>query len=101
MDWSAYTLLCDSHMKNLPYSGDETIYDRIFDMENTKELTIENIGRHEKRLQFTSILSYKGLENKHIILLMSNKTEVDRFELYVGMTRAIYDLEILILEKGG
>lgn len=98
LDWSAYTLLFDSHMKKLPYSGDETIYDRIFDMENTKELTIENIGKIEKRLQFTSILSYKGLENKHIILLMSNRTEVDRFELYVGMTRAIYDLELLILE---
>lgn len=98
LDWSAYTLLCDSHMKKLPYSGDETIYDRIFDLENTKELTIDNIGRFDKRLQFTSILSFKGLENKHIILLMSNRTEVDRFELYVGMTRAIYDLEILILE---
>ena len=98
LDWSSYTLLLDSHMKMLPYSGDETIYDRIFDMENTKELTIENIGKIEKRLQFTSILSYKGLENKHIILLMNNRTEVDRFELYVGMTRAIYDLELLILE---
>lgn len=98
LDWNDYTLLCNSQMKKLPYSGDETIYDRIFDMENTKELTTENIGRPEKRLQFTSILSYKGLENKHIILLMSNRTEIDRFELYVGMTRAIYDLEILILE---
>lgn len=98
LDWNDYTLLCNSQMKKLPYSGDETIYDRIFDMENTKELTTENIGRTEKRLQFTSILSYKGLENKHIILLMSKRTEIDKFELYVGMTRAIYDLEILILE---
>ena len=98
LDWSSYTLLLDSHMKMLPYNGDETIYDRIFDMENTKELTIENIGKIENRLQFTSILSYKGLENKHIILLMNNRTEVDRFELYVGMTRAIYDLELLMLE---
>lgn len=98
LDWNDYTLLCNSQMKKLSYSGDETIYDRIFDMENTKELTTDNIGRTEKRLQFTSILSYKGLENKHIILLMSNRTEIDKFELYVGMTRAIYDLEILILE---
>ena len=98
LDWNDYTLLCNSQMKKLSYSGDETIYDRIFDMENTIELTTENIGRPEKRLQFTSILSYKGLENKHIILLMSNRTEIDKFELYVGMTRAIYDLEILILE---
>lgn len=98
LDWNDYTLLCNSEMKKLPYSGDETIYDRIFDMENTRELTTENIGIPEKRLQFTSILSYKGLENKHIILLMSNRAEIDKYELYVGMTRAIYDLEILILE---
>ena len=98
LDWNDYTILCNSEMKKLPYSGDETIYDRIFDMENTRELTTENIGIPEKRLQFTSILSYKGLENKHIILLMSNRAEIDKYELYVGMTRAIYDLEILILE---
>ena len=98
LEWGDYTLLADSHMKKLPYSGDETIYDRIFDMENTKELTTDNIGYRDKRLQFTSILTYKGLENKHIILLMSNRDELDRFELYVGMTRAIFDLEILILE---
>ena len=90
--------LKEAGVKSLFICGDETIYDRIFDMENTKELTTENIGRLEKRLQFTSILSYKGLENKHIILLISKRTEIDKFELYVGMTRAIYDLEILILE---
>lgn len=98
LEWGDYTLLADSHIKKLPYNADETIYDRIFDMENTKELTTENIGYRDRRLQFTSILSYKGLENKHIILLMSNRDELDRFELYVGMTRAIFDLEILILE---
>ena len=98
LDWCDYTLLCDSHIKKIQYNEDETIYDRIFDMESTKELTTENIGMKERRLQFTSILSYKGLENKHITLLLSKRTELDRFELYVGMTRAIYDLEILILE---
>lgn len=98
LGWSDYTLLADSHIKKLPYNDDETVYDRIFDMEKIKELTIENIDKSESRLQFTSILAYKGLENKHIVLLMSSRTELDRFELYVGMTRAIYDLNILILE---
>lgn len=98
LEWNDYTLLTDSHMKKLQYNKDETIYDRIFDMENTDELTIDNIGRQEKKLQFTSILAYKGLENKHIILLVNNRNEFDRFELYIGMTRAIYDLEILILD---
>lgn len=98
LDWNDYTLLYNSQIKKLPYNGDETIYDRIYDMENTTELSTKSIGRPGNRLQFTSILSYKGLENKHIILLMNNRTEVDKFELYVGMTRAIYDLEILVLE---
>ena len=98
LDWSDYTLLADSHTKKLPCGNDETLYERICDMEKINELTTENIGRVDNRLQFTSILAYKGLENKHIILLMSSRTELDRFELYVGMTRAIYDLEILVLE---
>lgn len=96
--WCDYTLLVDSHIKNCPYSGDETIYERIADLEKVKELTTENIDRVEGRLQFTSILAYKGLENKHIILFMNGRTGIDRFELYVGMTRAIYDLDIVILE---
>lgn len=96
--WEDYTLLIDSHLKKLSFNNNDTIYERIYDMESTKELSTENIGQFEKKLQFSSILSYKGLENKHIILLISNRMEIDRFELYVGMTRAVYDLEILILE---
>ena len=98
--WSDYTLLADSRMKKILYSAnrDETIYERILDMEKIEELTVNNIGKIQTRLQFSSILAYKGLENKHIILLMSNRTGIDCFELYVGMTRAIYDLDIVILD---
>ena len=98
LSWKDYTLLADSHTKHLPCGNDETLYERICDMERVKELTVDNIGTIENKLQFSSILSYKGLENKHIILLMSSRTELDRFELYVGMTRAIYDLDIIVLE---
>lgn len=97
LDWSDYTLLVDSYMKKISYNSNETIYERLFDMERIKELNAQNIGKSDNRLQFTSILSFKGLENKHIVLIMSGRTELDRFELYVGMTRAIYDLDILIL----
>jgi DNA helicase IV len=67
-------------------------------MEKIEELSVENISKVDGRLQFTTILAYKGLENKHITLLMNSRNELDRFELYVGMTRAIFDLEILILK---
>jgi hypothetical protein len=98
LEWADYTLLADSHTKKLLCGNDETLYERICDMEKINELTTSNIGRIGRKLQFSSILAYKGLENKHIILLMSSRTELNRFELYVGMTRAIYDLEILVLE---
>ena len=29
---------------------------------------------------------------------MNNRDTLDKFELYVGMSRAIYDLEILLLD---
>lgn len=98
LNWQDYSLLADSHTKHLQCGNDETLYERICDMERIKELTPNNVGRNESKLQFSTILAYKGLENKHIVLLMSSRTELDRFELYVGMTRAIYDLEIIVLE---
>ena len=97
-EWDNYTLLVDSSIDNTNYSESSTIYERILDMQDIVELTTENIGRVQDHLQFTTILKYKGLENKHIILLMNGRVEINRFELYVGMTRAIYDIDIVILE---
>lgn len=98
LDWSDYTLLADSHAKQQKCGNEENLYDRICGMEKIEELSVENISKVDGRLQFTTILAYKGLENKHITLLMNSRNELDRFELYVGMTRAIFDLEILILK---
>lgn len=97
-EWDSYTLLADSSIDNTTYSESSTIYERILDMQDVTELTTENIGRVQEHLQFTTILKYKGLENKHIILLMNSRVGINRFELYVGMTRAVYDIDILILE---
>ena len=52
----------------------------------------------DNKLSLTTILSYKGLETKHVILILNNRESIDKFELYVGMTRAIFDLEILLLD---
>jgi DNA helicase IV len=68
-------------------------------MEFIKELTPENVQKDEDRLCLTSILTYKGLETKHVILILNNQESIDKFELYVGMTRAMFDLELLILDK--
>lgn len=89
--WSEYVVLTDSHNRAL--------YERLSDIELIKELKPDNIRFEEERLSLTTILSYKGLETKHVILVLNNREEINKFELYVGMTRAMFDLEILLLDK--
>ena len=88
--WNEYILLVDATNK--------TLFDRLSDIELIKELKPENIAYADSKLQLTTILSYKGLETKHVILVIDNKKTIDKFELYIGMTRAMYDLEILLLD---
>lgn len=89
--WDEYVVLTDSHSRRL--------FERLSDIELIKELTPENVQKDEDRLCLTSILTYKGLETKHVILILNNQESIDKFELYVGMTRAMFDLELLILDK--
>lgn len=93
-----YVLLADSHSKKKACDTDESLFDRLSDIEKIKLLTEDNVCYHENLLQFTSILAYKGLEQKHVILLLSSKENIDKFELYIGMSRAIFDLELLIID---
>ena len=83
--------MADSHNKQL--------FERLPDIELIKELKPENVKYEEDRLSLTTILSYKGLETKHVLLVLNNREEIDKFELYVGMTRAMFDLELLLLDK--
>lgn len=89
--WTEYIILTDSHNKQL--------FERLSDIELIKELKPDNVRFKEDRLCLTTILSYKGLETKHVVLVLNNREEIDKFELYVGMTRAMFDLEILLLDK--
>lgn len=89
--WTEYVVLTDSHNKPL--------YERLSDIELIKELKPDNVRVEEDRLSLTTILAYKGLETKHVILVLNNREEIDKFELYVGMTRAMFDLEILLLDE--
>lgn len=97
-NWNDYVVLADSSSKREKVSESETFYDRIATIDGIKELTPQNICIHTDDLPFTSILTYKGLESKHVILVVNGHTNIDTFELYIGMTRAIIDLQILILQ---
>ena len=79
--------------------GSASFYDRLADIEWIKELTHKNLSLQSETLSLTTILSYKGLENKHIILLLDADKVSDKYELYIGMSRAILDVEIIFLKK--
>lgn len=85
---------------------DDSVYDIIAEMESFLEVLSEKtIERKSKELlAFTTILKYKGLEDNNIILVIPAskiKSSWDNFlfEIYVGMTRAIMNLDIIILKS--
>lgn len=96
--WDDFVVLADSSTKHQQSGGGESLYDRIATIDGIKDLTPHNICVDTGELPFTSILTYKGLECKHVVLVINYRAKVDKLELYVGMTRAIVDLQILILE---
>ena len=68
-------------------------------IEGTTRITKENINTlGEKTFAWTSILRYKGLECNNVILVIKNEEDLNYFELYIGMTRAVVSVEILILD---
>jgi hypothetical protein len=76
----------------------ESLFDRIATSIGITELTESNVNVNLKGIPFTSILRFKGLESKHVIIVLNSRTYIDSYELYIGMTRAIIDLTILIME---
>ena len=97
-DWNDYVILADSSTKKEPTSGNAKLYDRIATVEGIKELTPRNICQDTSEIPFTSMLAYKGLECKHVILVINGRVDINTFELYVGMTRAIMDIQLLVLK---
>lgn len=66
-------------------------------IKDVEELTENNVQDKGNRLRYTSILKYKGLEKENVILIVTPPTLRNRYELYVGLTRAILNVELLIV----
>ena len=63
-------------------------------------LTKSNVNDdHSRHFPTANILEYKGLECKNVTLVLYCEGFFDTFELYIGMSRAIQSLSILILDK--
>jgi len=67
-------------------------------IKNIEEITKENVIDNSNALRYTSILRYKGLEKKIVFLVITEPNNKNKNELYVGMTRAISRLELLIVK---
>lgn len=103
-DLLSTTLLIHSDLKDKEREYEDSVYDSISEMDLLILLSDQTIERKSKEsLAFTSILKYKGLEDNNIILVLPYskiKSSWDNFlfEIYVGMTRAIMNLDIFILK---
>lgn len=64
-----------------------------------EELNEDNIGDNSNKLKYTSILKYKGLEKQNVIMVVRNPSQLNKYELYVGVTRAILNLEVLVINS--
>ncbi len=103
---SSTTLLVHSDMKYKKCEDDDSVYDKIAEMDSLLiDLSEKTIERKSKELlAYTTILKYKGLEDNNIILVLpyskrKSSWENFLFEIYVGMTRAIMNLDIIILKE--
>lgn len=67
-------------------------------IKDIEELSESNIGNTANKLRYTSILKFKGLEKKNVYLVISEPSEMNKYEIFVGITRAILNIEINIVK---
>lgn len=103
-DYINSVMLIHSVFKHIKSKSDESM--SMFDSFSCKNgvhiLDEKGIANPDKSsLPITSILKYKGLETHKVILVIPNELEISNFrnelfEVYVGMTRAMMELQIII-----
>ena len=95
-----YILLTHSNLNKLVCLGVMSFSDVLRNMSRTIcPLTENNINLPmANKLPWTSILRYKGLERNKVILAIKCEDYFNCFELFIGMSRTIMSLELLILD---
>ena len=97
---SDYVLLTHSNIKNVMVFGEMPLLNGIRQFAGPRPLTKENVNEDfSSVLPTANILEFKGLESRHVILALYCESFFNTFELYIGMSRAIQSLSILILDK--
>jgi hypothetical protein len=69
---------------------------RTYFSKELEELTDGNINVVSQKVRYTTPLKYKGLECDNVLLVTLGLNDKTRIQNYVGITRAINDVKILI-----
>lgn len=91
-------ILIESTFLKGSYKGGEDLRELLI-IKDIEELNESNVGDTANKLRYTSILKYKGLEKKNVYLVISEPSELNKYETFVGITRAILNVEINIVEQ--
>ena len=90
-------ILIESMFLRGSYKKEEDLRELLI-IKHIEELTESNAGDKANKLKFSSILKFKGLEEKNVFLVISNPSELNKYEIFVGVTRAILNIQINIVE---
>lgn len=89
-------VLIESTFLKGSYKGGEDLQELLI-IKDVDELDKNNIADTANKLRYTSILKYKGLEKKNVFLIISEPTGLNKYEIFVGLTRAMLNVEINII----
>ncbi|OJV81788.1 MAG: hypothetical protein BGO34_08350 [Bacteroidia bacterium 44-10] len=89
-------VLIESTFLRGSYKGNEDLKELLI-IKDIEELSASNVGDTANKLRYTSILKFKGLEKKNVYLVISEPSEINKYEIFVGITRAMLNLEINIV----
>jgi hypothetical protein len=90
-------VLIESTFLRGEYKGKEDLRELLI-IKDVEELSEFNGGDTANKLRYSSILKFKGLEKKNVFLVISKPSELNKYEIFVGITRAILNVEINIVE---
>lgn len=90
-------ILIESTFLSGEYKGKEDLRELLI-IKDVEELSEFNVGDTANKLRYSSILKFKGLEKKNVFLVISKPSELNKYEMFVGITRAILNVELNIVE---
>lgn len=90
-------ILIESTFLKGNYKGKEDLRELLI-IKDVEELSEMNVGDMANKLRYSSVLKFKGLEKKNVFLVISQPSEINKYELFVGITRAILNIEINIVD---